>query len=82
MLVGGIRTLTVAEEILDRGQADLIALCRPLIREPNLVKRWAGGDIQAAACISCNGCYAGGIEGRGVDCAILAKSKAGSSDSE
>jgi 2,4-dienoyl-CoA reductase-like NADH-dependent reductase (Old Yellow Enzyme family) len=82
MLVGGIRTLPVAEDVLNRGQADLIALCRPLIREPNLIKRWADGDAEAAACISCSGCYAGGIEGHGVHCAIMEKNKANSSDGE
>lgn len=72
MLVGGIRTLPVAEDVLAKGQADLIALCRPLIREPDLIKRWAAGGA-ASTCISCRACYAGGIVGQGVFCAALEK---------
>ena len=34
ILVGGLRTVKVMEEILEEGAADFISLCRPLIREP------------------------------------------------
>ncbi len=40
MLVGGIRSFEVAEELLRSKTADYIALSRPLIAEPELVKRW------------------------------------------
>ena len=82
ILVGGIRTLPVAEDVLNRGQADLIALCRPLIREPDLIRRWAGGNTEAATCISCSGCYSGGIEGLGVHCVVLEKEKATKTNNE
>ncbi|MBD3183384.1 NADH:flavin oxidoreductase, partial [Candidatus Poribacteria bacterium] len=42
MLVGGIRSTSVMNEILDNGYADFISLCRPLIREadlPNKIKQ-------------------------------------------
>lgn len=55
MLVGGIRTCAVAEDILQKQEADLISLSRPLIREPNLPKKWMKGK-ETADCISCNRC--------------------------
>jgi 2,4-dienoyl-CoA reductase-like NADH-dependent reductase (Old Yellow Enzyme family) len=58
MLVGGIRSLPMAEEILSRGEADMISMCRPLIREPGLIARWQHGDTAPAKCISCAKCLA------------------------
>lgn len=55
MLVGGIRSRTTAEEILEKEEADLISLSRPLIREPDLPKKWQKGK-DTADCIYCNGC--------------------------
>ncbi|NIO37540.1 NADH:flavin oxidoreductase [Candidatus Bathyarchaeota archaeon] len=58
ILVGGIRSLDVIEQILKEGSADFVALSRPLIREPDLPNRWLrriGG--LTAQCISCNACY-------------------------
>jgi 2,4-dienoyl-CoA reductase-like NADH-dependent reductase (Old Yellow Enzyme family) len=56
MLVGGLRTLRVMEKIISEGIADFISMCRPLIREPGLIKRWKEGDPEKAKCISCNMC--------------------------
>ena len=57
ILVGGFLSFNVAEEVIESGLADYIALSRPLINEPHLVKRWAEGDTKKAACISCNRCF-------------------------
>lgn len=57
ILVGGFLSFSVAEQAVDAGIADYIALARPLIREPNLVQRWAKGDREKATCISCNKCF-------------------------
>lgn len=57
ILVGGFLSFNVAEEVIASGVADYIALSRPLISEPHLVKRWADGDTKKAACISCNRCF-------------------------
>ena len=57
MLVGGIRSLSVAEQVVDEGLADYVSLCRPLIREPHLIDRWQSGDTARATCISCNVCF-------------------------
>lgn len=55
ILVGGIRSKSIAEEILQKKEADLIALSRPLIREPDLPNKFFKGK-ERADCISCNGC--------------------------
>ena len=55
VLVGGMRRLATIEALLRDGEADFVALARPLIREPGLVRSFAAGaDI--AACTSCNLC--------------------------
>jgi len=56
ILVGGIRNPQTANEILESGDADLISMCRPLIREPDLIVRWKRGETDTAKCISCNNC--------------------------
>lgn len=55
ILVGGIRSKDVAEDILQKGDADLISISRPLIREPDLPNKFLAGK-EKADCISCNGC--------------------------
>lgn len=55
ILVGGVRSRTTAGEILENNEADLISLSRPLIREPDLPKKWLKGK-DTADCISCNEC--------------------------
>lgn len=54
--VGGIRSLEMARSIVESGDADLVALSRPFIREPDLIARWQRGDTRPADCISCNKC--------------------------
>ena len=56
-LVGGIRSLSVAEKIVDSGVTDCISICRPFIREPDLVKKFKTGEKTTADCISCRGCF-------------------------
>ncbi|MCL7413918.1 MAG: NADH:flavin oxidoreductase [ANME-2 cluster archaeon] len=56
MLVGGLRSRAVMEEMLAGGYADMVSLSRPLIREPDLVVKFREG-VQDAECTSCNGCF-------------------------
>jgi len=57
ILVGGNRDIERLEAILQSGKVDFIALCRPLIREPDLPNRWrAGIGSRLAECVSCNSC--------------------------
>ncbi|MCP4312872.1 MAG: NADH:flavin oxidoreductase, partial [Bacteroidetes bacterium] len=44
MLVGGIRSYEVSQRLVEEGVTDYVSLCRPLIREPDLIKRWELGD--------------------------------------
>ena len=55
MIVGGIRSRSIAENLLKKGDADLISLSRPLIREPDLPNKFMAGKDRAD-CISCNNC--------------------------
>lgn len=59
--VSGIRSLALAQNIVTSGDADLVAMCRPFIREPGLIKRWKENDGAVAKCISCNQCLHNGI---------------------
>ncbi|HMA66538.1 MAG TPA: NADH:flavin oxidoreductase [Desulfosalsimonadaceae bacterium] len=68
ILVGGIRSYAVAEQLLARGTADYIAMARPLIREPGLIRRWQSGALEKSACISDNQCFGSIQAGRGVYC--------------
>jgi 2,4-dienoyl-CoA reductase-like NADH-dependent reductase (Old Yellow Enzyme family) len=55
--VGGFRTKSIMEAALKDGKADMIALSRPLIREPDLVEKFRTGKADRAECISCNKCF-------------------------
>lgn len=67
ILVGGLRSRVVMDEVLDVGDADLIALCRPLICEPDLPRRLQSGEATVAACISGGRCWPKGL-GQGIAC--------------
>lgn len=67
ILVGGLRSRAVMEDVLVSGDADLISLCRPLIREPDLPNRLRTGKARAAACISGGRCWPLGM-GQGIAC--------------
>jgi 2,4-dienoyl-CoA reductase-like NADH-dependent reductase (Old Yellow Enzyme family) len=68
ILVGGIRSYLLAERLVAEGVMDYIAMSRPFIREPMLIKRWQSGDLRKATCISCNGCFGPARSGRGIFC--------------
>ena len=79
MLVGGIRSFEVAEELVRDGTADYISLSRPLICEPGLVKRWREGDRRKAECVSDNACFGPALDGTGIYCVTMAKKRSKSS---
>lgn len=68
IVVGGIRSLPVAQKIVEDQVADYVSMCRPFIREPGLVKRWKDGDRRKADCISCNNCVEQLKKGLGISC--------------
>ncbi|MFH1434549.1 MAG: NADH:flavin oxidoreductase [Pseudomonadota bacterium] len=57
VLVGGLRSLHVIEEVLGRG-FDFVAMARALIREPDFVARLKRGAALASKCDPCNKCMA------------------------
>lgn len=57
ILVGGHRSIENMNEVLNNTKIELLSLSRPLIREPDLPKRWESGDTSPSKCVSCNGCY-------------------------
>ncbi len=71
ILVGGIRSYEVAQELVQEGVVDHISMSRPFIREPGLIKRWRAGDRREAACISCDNCFEPIKKGEGVSCVPL-----------
>lgn len=75
ILVGGVRSFEVAERVVASGLADYVGLCRPLIREPHLVRRWHEGDRSRSACISCNQCFGPVWAGEGVYCVALERER-------
>ena len=56
VMVGGLRSYEVCEDIVQKGEADFVSMSRPFIREPGLVADWARGDRHRATCTSCNQC--------------------------
>ncbi|HUV59643.1 MAG TPA: NADH:flavin oxidoreductase [Desulfatiglandales bacterium] len=75
ILVGGIRSYNVADQLIDEGVADYISMCRPFIREPDLINRWKAGDLRKAACISDNKCFSPAMDGEGIYCVTEKKKK-------
>jgi len=75
ILVGGIRSYHVANQLIDEGVADYISMCRPFIREPDLINRWKAGDLRKAACISDNKCFSPAMAGKGIYCVTEKKEK-------
>jgi len=63
ILVGGIKSFSKIEEILESGGSDYVSMSRPLIRQPDLPNLWfAGIGKDTAECVSCNGCIPAGFE--------------------
>jgi 2,4-dienoyl-CoA reductase-like NADH-dependent reductase (Old Yellow Enzyme family) len=71
MMVGGLRTFKLMEEIIQNKEADFISLSRPLIREPGIINEWERGDRHRAKCISCNECFESLIKGKTLECVQL-----------
>jgi 2,4-dienoyl-CoA reductase-like NADH-dependent reductase (Old Yellow Enzyme family) len=73
ILVGGMRSLNVAQQTIANGTADYISMSRPFIREPSLIQRWQSGDTAPAKCKSDNLCFGPAMKGKGVMCVVEEK---------
>ena len=75
MMVGGLRTFKLMEEIIQNKEADFISLSRPLVREPGIINEWKRGDRHRTKCISCNECFESLIKGKTLECVQVKKQK-------
>lgn len=57
MLLGGLTRRETMERAIDDGFS-FVAIGRALIREPDLINRFAAGELDASACTPCNLCIA------------------------
>lgn len=54
---GKITSLEMGEDVLDKGEADLIGVCRPLLADHEwITKQVEGREKEIIKCIYCNGC--------------------------
>lgn len=74
IVIGRIRTLEEAEQIIRQGQADMVAMTRAHIADPDIVaKTRAGNADQVRPCIGCNqGCIGAVARGFPLGCAVNA----------
>jgi len=70
ILVGGVRRLNEMEDVLASKKAEFISMSRPFVREPFLARRLQSGESEAAACISCNKCFAAVFNGLPLRCYV------------
>jgi 2,4-dienoyl-CoA reductase-like NADH-dependent reductase (Old Yellow Enzyme family) len=71
MMVGGLRSFGLMEQIVRNGEADFISLSRPLIREPDLINIWKSQTHKHPECVSCNRCLEALYKGDHLHCALL-----------
>jgi 2,4-dienoyl-CoA reductase-like NADH-dependent reductase (Old Yellow Enzyme family) len=67
ILVGGLRSRRVMEDVLATGDADFVSLCRPLISETDFPNRLRLGQHEVSSCISANYCWPE-TTGEGIAC--------------
>jgi 2,4-dienoyl-CoA reductase-like NADH-dependent reductase (Old Yellow Enzyme family) len=67
ILVGGIRSRGIMEQILESGDADFVSMCRPLINDPNFPNLLRSRALLTSECISSNNCWAENL-GEGIAC--------------
>lgn len=71
MCVGKILDLDMAEKALEDGCADLVAICRALIADPEFVSKSLRGDRnEIAHCIECNQCLSFNAENPYMECSV------------
>ena len=67
-VVGGLRTVSLMEDVIESGDADFISMSRPFIREPFIVKKIREGKAKQVSCVSCNKCLAAAANNKIVRC--------------
>lgn len=59
IVVGGLRKLQDMNDIIESKKSDFVAMSRPFIVEPNIVKKFIEGTQIESKCIDCNFCSIG-----------------------
>jgi len=75
MMVGGLRSFGMMAEAIQNREADFISLCRPLIREPDIIVRWEKGQGGKPTCVSCNLCFEALLKGMPLHCAYMEEAR-------
>jgi len=57
ILTGGNRSLDIMDGLLNENGISYFGMARPLICEPNLIKKWEKDTSSTAKCVSCNQCF-------------------------
>lgn len=75
IIAGSITTPAIAEEILSKGQADFVGLARPLLADPNWVKKIQAGKADEVkpcirCCMGCVGSFEDWNAARGLKCSV------------
>jgi 2,4-dienoyl-CoA reductase-like NADH-dependent reductase (Old Yellow Enzyme family) len=70
----GNRNAELLEKIINTGKVDFFCFARPLVRDPDLAKRWLEGGSAASECINSNLCFRElYVTGGPVRCVVLAE---------
>lgn len=77
IVVGGHREYQPIVDLLNETAIEYVSLCRPLIRESNLINRWQSGDLKRSKCASCNKCFLPG----GTRCFVNERLRASANES-
>ena len=72
ILIGGVTKFETVQRAMAEG-FDFVAMGRALLREPDLVNRWKGGNDEDALCIHCNKCMPSIY--RGTHCVLVDESE-------
>ncbi len=69
--VGSINSIELAEHILSEGWADFVAMCRPLMADPDMPRKYAEGrEEDHRPCLRCDSCCARLLMPRVINCAV------------
>lgn len=69
--VGGLGDPDLMAEILEKGEADIIELRRPLLADPEFPKKlMEGREDEIIPCLRCNGCFGESLKTNMTTCAV------------
>ena len=70
-VVGSIVSADMAEQIIEEGSADMVAMARALLCDLELLKKsYRGKPEDVRPCLRCFGCSSGGIVGGHINCSV------------